>query len=100
MSASNRRRSLSPPSPEALYHAIPQAPVASSLAEIPEHTSLDIELDGDEGVDELPSPSLVSPLDTRIRWIHFIMGCTVLLPWNGTVLSLENTIVPTYLHEQ
>ena len=28
-------------------------------------------------------------LDERIRWIHFLLGAAVLLPWNGTLLSLN-----------
>lgn len=23
------------------------------------------------------------PLDSRVKWIHFVFGCAVLLPWNG-----------------
>ena len=23
------------------------------------------------------------PPDVRIRWVHFLLGCAVLLPWNG-----------------
>ena len=33
----------------------------------------------EEGV-EVPN----LPPDSRIRWVHFLLGCAVLLPWNGT----------------
>lgn len=38
--------------------------------------------------DSLPTPTgpLTSRLvATQIRWIHFILGCSVLLPWNGII---------------
>jgi equilibrative nucleoside transporter 1/2/3 len=32
-------------------------------------------------------PGLSSELvDFRVRWIHFVLGCTVLVPWNGIFL--------------
>jgi len=31
------------------------------------------------------SDEVASPVDSRIRWIHFILGCSVLLSWNGTL---------------
>jgi len=80
------RRSLSP---EAVYHAIPQTPVA--IATIP-----DIELHGEDYLDEEPaqpeSTSAAPPLDKRIQWVHFVLGCSVLLPWNVTI-----TAVPYFL---
>ena len=54
------------------YHVIPQAPVVSDT-----HNS-----GSDEGGNDL-TPAL--PSDPRISWIHCILGCAVLLPWNGTV---------------
>ncbi len=33
-------------------------------------------------------PSRRDGLDPRIRWIHFMLGCTVLVPSNGTVISI------------
>lgn len=56
---------------EALYSPIPQS----------------IEVADDAAPQSLPTPT--NPLsDTRIRWIHFILGSSVLLPWNGTVYSI------------
>lgn len=78
---------MSPPSPEALYHAIPQAPVAANSV------ILDPEIELDDEGSELGDPISLSsspplgppppPVDTRIAWIHFVLGCSVLLPWNG-----------------
>ena len=66
---------------EAIYHPIPQAPVASNP--IPS-ASPDPDVD-DETI--LSSPRAAHghvEVDGRIRWIHFLLGCAVLLPWNGT----------------
>ncbi|OJT13362.1 hypothetical protein TRAPUB_10128 [Trametes pubescens] len=68
---------------EAVYHPIPQAPVASNT--IPP-SSPDLE------VDEGFGPSVVHShvaVDSRIRWIHFLLGCAVLLPWNGASTAPE-----------
>lgn len=62
--------------PETLYHPIPQGPVAIN----PVLHDVD---DSDEVTLAGASPSN-SRLDKRIRWVHFVLGCAVLLPWNGT----------------
>ena len=66
---------------EAIYHPIPQAPVASNP--IPT-ASPDVDLDDEailSGSGILPPPSNL--VDSRIRWTLFMLGCAVLLPWNG-----------------
>lgn len=30
-------------------------------------------------------PPLTCRIETQIRWIHFVLGCSVLLPWNGII---------------
>ena len=66
---------------EAIYHPIPQAPVASNS--IPS-ADPDVDLD-DEAI--LSGSGVLPPLpdlvDSKIRWTHFMLGCAVLLPWNG-----------------
>lgn len=77
---------MSPSSPQALYHPIPQAPVASN----PVLRRSDVELDADDAADSNDSVAhrpAVS-VNSRIRWIYFIMGCAVLLPWNGAYGSV------------
>jgi equilibrative nucleoside transporter 1/2/3 len=69
-----------PSSPHAVYHSVPQSDVM-----IP--ASSDIELDGeDEVFDQSSIIALDTLVDTRIRWINFVFGCTLLLPWNGATL--------------
>ncbi|KAJ7667657.1 nucleoside transporter-domain-containing protein [Mycena polygramma] len=75
---------MSPHSPEALYHAIPQAPVATNPAVLPH-------LDPEELQDDATLASDLTPLDvvvnSRIQWIHFVLGCAVLLPWNVMITA-------------
>ncbi len=82
---------------EAIYHPVPQAPVASNA--IPDG-SPDLDLDDDvalSGGGFVPTQNVV---DSRIRWSHFMLGCAVLLPWNGALFVLregwhgERSVVP------
>ncbi|KAF8192532.1 nucleoside transporter-domain-containing protein [Pholiota molesta] len=68
--------SLPPGSPEALYHAIPQPD--------------DNPNNDDEAVEPSPqSPAVQAiPVDPQIRWIHFILGCAVLLPFNVIITAM------------
>ncbi|KAI0824663.1 nucleoside transporter-domain-containing protein [Trametes gibbosa] len=69
---------------EAVYHPIPQAPVASNP--IP---SASPDIDVDEEI--VLSSHVVTHghvvVDSRIRWIHFLLGCAVLLPWNVMITA-------------
>ncbi|EMD40447.1 hypothetical protein CERSUDRAFT_148466 [Gelatoporia subvermispora B] len=83
----HRRYSSSHNSPEALYHPIPQAPVASNA--VLTRTSLDVPLSDEETelVENITSSVEISQDETRIRVIHFILGCAVLLPWNALITA-------------
>ncbi|KIK65644.1 hypothetical protein GYMLUDRAFT_39141 [Collybiopsis luxurians FD-317 M1] len=89
---------MSPSSPEVLYHSIPQAPLASNPVVSDE---AGIELENEEGLDYIPSDASV---DVRIRWIHFVLGCAVLLPWNALITAIpyflsrlaESSLKPTF----
>ncbi|KAF7331780.1 Nucleoside transporter [Mycena kentingensis (nom. inval.)] len=59
-------------SSDALYHPIPQAPVADHPTQLPE--------------DDEPLPP--QPITPSIKWIHFILGCAVLLPWNVVITAM------------
>lgn len=68
---------------EGLYSPIPQSET-SNFSE----SGLGI----DAAPDHDNSPTSTGPLmsglvETHIRWIHFILGCSVLLPWNGIFLT-------------
>jgi hypothetical protein len=69
--------SNAPLSPHAVYHSVPQLDTAIE--------SSDIELDREDAVFDQPSNSAAS-VDTRIRWIYFMFGSALLLPWNGDAL--------------
>lgn len=61
----------------AAYHAIPQAPV-------PVDPLVLEDVEDDELIQSaIEIPPVAIREDARIKWIHFILGCGVLLPWNG-----------------
>ncbi|TEB04029.1 nucleoside transporter [Coprinellus micaceus] len=66
-------------SPQALYHSVPQLPEASN-SEI----ALDAEAEDSNPPQDIP-PELI---DRKIKWISFILGCAVLLPWNVTITAM------------
>ncbi|KAJ7477085.1 nucleoside transporter-domain-containing protein [Mycena galericulata] len=72
-------------SPNALYHPIPQGPIPENPAVLPD-PDVEESQGGDSDIlgSDLP-PDVV--VDTRIRWIHFILGCAVLLPWNVMITA-------------
>ncbi|THV05387.1 hypothetical protein K435DRAFT_104157 [Dendrothele bispora CBS 962.96] len=74
---------MSPSSPDALYHPIPQTPVAS--LPILSSDDPDIDLDDEQERDTALRPPPI--VDSRIRWINFILGCAVLLPWNALITA-------------
>ncbi|KAH9951820.1 nucleoside transporter-domain-containing protein [Amylocystis lapponica] len=68
---------------EAAYRPIPEVPIP-----LP-RTSSDLEFE-DESVDlddEIGATTLLEGDDGRIRGIHFILGCAVLLPWNAMITA-------------
>ncbi|KAF8211499.1 nucleoside transporter-domain-containing protein [Mycena galopus ATCC 62051] len=73
---------MSPRSPEALYHAIPQAPVAAVVLPDPN-------VDPEESQDEVTIADLEPEVivNSRISWIHFVLGAAVLLPWNVMITA-------------
>lgn len=65
---------MGPSSSDALYQPIPQAPIAS----LPVLSGPD-ENDAEEG----ENPASDVHIDIRVKWIYFMLGAAVLLPWNG-----------------
>lgn len=86
MSGSRAHHSLSP---DELYRPLSQSNDDSE--ELP--TPSDIELDGEEGED-FSDPPVEDQNDSRIRWIYFIFGCAMLLPWNGAKLPCLSEAFP------
>jgi len=71
----------------AAYQSLPQAPTAEAEVNT---TSLRRSLDFDDEetlAEELISQEVLSIADGRIRWIHFVLGCAVLLPWNVIITA-------------
>jgi hypothetical protein len=70
-----------PPQADAAYVALPQHPDAAYAGHPVVPTALGEEDEDDVEATAAPSRSL--SLDARIRWISFMLGAAVLLPWNG-----------------
>ncbi|OBZ76440.1 Nucleoside transporter FUN26 [Grifola frondosa] len=51
--------------------------------------SLDLELEDEELniAEVIVDNSIAAENDPRIRWIHFVLGCAVLLPWNALITA-------------
>ena len=62
-------------SPEVLYHAVVQSDTLVNASSI--------ELEGETTASPPTRPN--PHTEARIRWTYFILGCAVLLPWNGTL---------------
>ena len=71
-----------PSTDNAYYHAVPQSPLAPNPVALSESLTRSLVLDpeNDEVIEETVMAVEVTP---AIRWVHFIFGCAVLLPWNG-----------------
>ena len=67
-----------PSSENAYYHAVSQSPLAQDTIALPESPTADPE-DDESVVEEI---EMVVEATPAIRWVHFIFGCAVLLPWN------------------
>ncbi|KAJ3809403.1 nucleoside transporter-domain-containing protein [Lentinula aff. lateritia] len=72
---------MSRSSPEVLYHSVAQAPVAASNG-----SDIELDIDNEEGIEEIIQP--ISRVDSRIKWINFVLGCAVLLPWNALITAI------------
>ena len=76
-------RSSSIPEAEAPYRPISQ----DESEEIQESSALQVGEDEDGFVEDFVAQERAASHDARIGWIHLILGCAVLLPWNGAVPS-------------
>ena len=71
----------------AAYKSLPQVPVDSEEDTHATSFRRSLDLDDEETLaEELVTQEVQSSSDARIWWIHFVLGCAVLLPWNGACL--------------
>jgi hypothetical protein len=76
--------SVAPGHADAAYVALPQAPDAAYAG----HPSVPTGLDGENDMEDMPlHAGRPLRLDSRVRWILFMLGSAVLLPWNGELMS-------------
>ncbi|KAH8106313.1 nucleoside transporter-domain-containing protein [Cristinia sonorae] len=71
------------------YQSLPQAPTDPN-----DHTnttllrrSLELEDDEELLAESIITQEVQSTADSRIRWVHFVLGCAVLLPWNAIITA-------------
>lgn len=62
----------------AVYHALPPA-------EVDDDCDSELEL----ALDDSATFVVDQVVDSRIRWIYFMLGCAILLPWNGAYQYLS-----------
>lgn len=86
MSVSRQHHSSSP---DELYRPLPQSNDDPNELPMP----ADVELDGEE--EDFSDPPAEDHIDSRIRWIYFVFGCSTLLPWNCARLSRLSIHSPT-----
>jgi solute carrier family 29 (equilibrative nucleoside transporter), member 1/2/3 len=90
-----RRHSLSFSSMNASYSALPQSPDVPQDIAVPSAIE-EAEMTGEEVGDSMADeyiPSYNAPVDSRIQWVHFMLGSAVLLPWNGAPRTLHRLVV-------
>lgn len=68
---------------QAYYHAVPQSPPAPNPVAIPESLTGSLVLDPENDENVVEETVLAVEVTPGIRWVYFIFGCAVLLPWNG-----------------
>ena len=80
-----RRR---PSTDNTYYHAVPQSPLAPNPVALSESLTGSLVLDPENDEDVIEETIMAVEVTPAIRWVHFIFGCAVLLPWNG--MSSQN----------
>lgn len=83
-----------PSETDALYQPLPQSdPVAQA-----DSSDLQLEADEEALAGEFVAQEHSVTHDSRIHWIHFILGCAVLLPWNGALhLDVLNSLLTRFV---
>ena len=76
---STHHRSSNGPAADASYQPISQEETEETAVGSP----LQLTPDDEELVEEFVAQERAASHDARIGWIHLILGCAVLLPWNG-----------------
>ena len=72
-----------PSSENTYYHAVSQSPLEQDAVALPESPTGSLLTDPED--DESVGGEMVMVVEATpaIRWVHFIFGCAILLPWNG-----------------
>lgn len=73
---------------DSYYHAVPQSPLAPNPIALSESLTESLVLDPENDEDVIEEAVMAVEVTPAIRWVHFVFGCAVLLPWNG--MSSQN----------
>jgi len=73
-----------PSTEDAYYHGIPQSPLAPNPVALSESLTGSLVLDPEDEENVVEETVMTVEVTPAIRWVYFIFGCAVLLPWNGT----------------
>ena len=75
---------------DALYQPLPQAEDQVSEIQLGEDDEAEV-------TEDFVTHEHLASSDNRVGWIHFILGCAVLLPWNGTLPALHHVWMRTQI---
>ena len=79
------------------YHAVPQSPLAPNPVTPPESLTGSLVLDPENEEEVVEETALAIEVTPATRWVYFVFGCAVLLPWNG-VSSQNIQSTATFAH--
>jgi hypothetical protein len=65
---------------------VPQSPLAPNPVALSESLAESLVLDPENDEDVVEEIVMAGEVTPAIRWVYFIFGCAVLLPWNGMLL--------------
>jgi len=72
-------------SENAYYLAVSQSPLAQGAIAL---TETPLVPEDDDDVSVVEEIAMVVETTPAIRWVHFVFGCAVLLPWNGVLAGV------------
>ncbi|KAI0796511.1 nucleoside transporter-domain-containing protein [Abortiporus biennis] len=70
--------------PDALYESLPQE---SPNEHIRLSSESEFEDEEEALAEDFVAQEVVATADARVRWIYFVLGCAVLLPWNALITA-------------
>lgn len=85
-----------PSTDDTYYHPVQHSPLAPNPVALSESLTGSLVLDPENDEDVIEETVMTVEVTPAIRWVHFVFGCAVLLPWNG-MSSRIDTLQPLWL---